>query len=101
MKNNAYIHRAPKDANHPYTIISAKIINDLDGYERVIMLELLTNPDSYIIYKDAIRKRLGFPHKKFSDAWARLVSKGYIRMKRFFGGVEWIIHEDPYTNPTH
>jgi len=94
-KNTSKIIKAPYNKDHPYTVVSNNW-NDytkLNGFERAIMLELMSNSDSFIINKDVVRERLGFPKQKFLDAWASLEKKYYISCDRFFGGVKWVINE--------
>lgn len=95
--NTSKILRAPKDSNHPYTVVSSywNDYSKLDGYQRAIMLELTSNSDEFIINKNVVEKRLGFPHKKFLDAWKELENKHFILCDRFWGGVRWVINENP------
>lgn len=98
IKNMTTILKSVKDADHPYTVVSNNW-NDykkLNGYERAIMLELMSNdPNTFIINKNVIEKRLGFPHKKFNDAWKSLEEKYFIfcDRKKMKQGVHWIIRE--------
>jgi len=98
FKNKTVVIREVKDDTHPFTRLSNSLLK-LDGYERAIMHELLSNSDEFIVNKKVVQKRLGFPHKKFHDAWMRLEEKYYIRKERFFGGVKWIISENPQAGP--
>lgn len=103
FKNQTVIIRTIKDKEHPYVLLSSTLLV-LNGYERAIMLELLSNSDDFIINKIVVEKRLGFPHKKFLDAWKSLEEKYYIQCDRFFGGVKWVINEQPnskYTSVTN
>lgn len=99
FKNTSKILRTPKDKDNPYTMLSAVLLK-LDGYERAIMYELLSNSDDFIINKTVIQKRLGFPHKKFNDAWRSLEDKHHILCDRKWGSVHWVIVENPYSKNT-
>ena len=97
FRNQTVLIRAKKDMEHPYIMLSSSLLK-LDGYERAIMMEILSNSDDFIINKNVVEKRLGFPHKKFLDSWKSLEDKHYILCDRFFGGVKWVINENPYAN---
>ena len=93
--NTSTIVDYPTDAEHPYTICSNNWndYNKLDGYERAIMLELMSNSKEFIINKSVIQKRLKFPRQKFLNAWASLVEKHFIMCdKNQKYGVHWVIN---------
>jgi hypothetical protein len=94
FKNTSTIIRKTKDKSNPYTMLSNNLLK-LDGYERAIMFELLSNDDKFIINKNVVFTRLGFPRKKFNEAWTRLQNKFFISCDRKFGSVHWVINEDP------
>lgn len=102
MNNKTTIINAPKDIDHPYGMLSACIYK-LPGNEFVIMAHLLNNDPTWIINKIEIQQRCchgenGMSIIKFNRAWKSLEDKHHIYCDRFFGGVKWVIKEDPNMN---
>jgi hypothetical protein len=98
--NKTTFIRCPKDENHPFTRVSAKLF-ELDGYQLAIMAQILSNNDDWNLVKNEIGKRMRFPERKFLKAWKELVRLGYIRIERMWGSYNYTIYEDPeYTTGT-
>lgn len=97
FKNKSLIIRAPHDKDNTYTVVSNYWNNPeiLNGFERAIMLEVMTNSDEFIVHKSTIQKRLGFHDSDFQKAWKSLENKGYIYS--FKNGMVWeyAIREQP------
>jgi hypothetical protein len=100
QRNSTTFKRCPKDDQHPFTRIPARLFN-LDGYQFAIMAQIISNNDNWNIVKSEIAKRVGFPERKFLKAWKELETLGYIQMKRMWGCYQYTIYEDPdYTTGT-
>jgi hypothetical protein len=95
--NKTEYNRAVKDSGHTYTMVTNMLIRDpnLNIIEKGIMLELLSNDESYIINKTFLQKKSGIGEDTFNENWKHLQKLGYINSKRFLRGVEWIINEVP------
>jgi hypothetical protein len=99
-KNRTTFVRCPKDEDHPFNRVPAKLYA-LDGYQFAIITQILANKDGWNIVKSEIQKRLGFPERKFLKAWKDLETLGYIKLKRMWGSYDYTIYEDPeYTTCT-
>jgi hypothetical protein len=106
QQNRTTFIRRPKDEQYPFSRIPANLFK-LNGYQFAIMAFILSNKgDSenptkkdWNIVKYEIGNRLGFPRKKFQNAWKSLVDLGYIQLKRLWGGYDYTVYEDPsYTS---
>jgi len=100
MKNQTTFNRAPKDSDHPYNKLSAKLYK-LPLNELNIMQFILCNNDDWIVNRREIYQRLhnlGMSDIRFRKAWMSLQKKHYLICKRFRGGVHWFINEDPYND---
>ena len=104
MKNKTTYNRAMHDKKHPYTPISAVLINntDLTGEERFLLIYLFGRSNDYILNssyfaKDS-QKLFGWGRDKFYKVWTNLQTKGYIikQMIRTLGvinGHHYTVHE--------
>jgi hypothetical protein len=100
-RNTTTFSRCPKDFDHPFTRMPAKLFN-LDGYQLAIMGFLISNRDDWKIVKSVIANRAKFPRNKFDAAWKSLEDLGYINKRRIQGGWDYTIIEDPsFTNTTY
>jgi hypothetical protein len=98
--NSTTFVRCPKDEQHLFNRVPVKLYS-LNGYQLAIIVQILSNKDNWNIVKDEIQKRVGFPEKKFLEAWEELKSLGYIRLKRMWGSYHYTIYEDlDYTTGT-
>ena len=89
LTNKSEIIRAPYNTDNLFTRVSIHW-NDhkkLNGFERAIMLEIMSNSDDFIIHKRVIQKRLGFNNSDFRTAWKSLIAKGYIIERK--NGMIW------------
>lgn len=93
-QNRTTFVRCPKDAQHPFNRVPAKLYK-LDGYQLAIMAQILSNNDNWNLVKYEIEKRMGFPERKFLTAWRELEKLGYIQMKKMWGSYLYTIYEDP------
>lgn len=104
MKNKTTYDRAMHDKTHPYTCISAELINNenLTGEERFLIVYLLGRSDDYIFnsshFADNAQKLFGWGRDKFYKVWKSLKDKGFIekvtfRDKGMIGGQHYTIHE--------
>ena len=98
-RNRTIFVRCPKDRQHPFNRLPAKL-NSLNGYQLAIMVQILSNKNSWSLVKEEIGKRLGFPRNKFNSAWRSLEDQGYIKKTQIQGGWEYTIIEDPDSTPT-
>jgi hypothetical protein len=99
-QNKTTFIRCPKDEQHPFNILPARLYT-LNGYQFAIMAQILSNKDDWNLVKYEIRKRLGFPERKFLKAWKELETMGYIQNTRKWGYYQYTIYEDPgYTTGT-
>jgi hypothetical protein len=105
MKNKTNYYLTPKDDDHPYNMYDAKLWN-LPDTELLIMLRILSNKTKkvyeddilWVVNRIEIQERLkerGTGERVFRKSWMELEKKHYIVKKRFKGGVEWTIYEDP------
>lgn len=92
-KNRTTFVRCPKDEDHPFHRIPAKLC-ELDGYQLAIMVQIIANKDGWNIVKSEIARRLVFPRQKFNDAWKELLKSGHIIRTRIQGGYDYTIFED-------
>jgi hypothetical protein len=92
-QNSTTFKRCPKDEQHPFNRIPAKLFN-LNGYQFAIMAHILSNNDDWNIVKYEIGKRVGFPERKFLKAWRELETLGYIQIKRMWGSYHYTVYED-------
>jgi hypothetical protein len=98
-QNTTTFNRCPKDEQHPFCRIPAKLL-ELDGYKLAIMAQILSNKDGWNIVKAEISSRVRFPREKFNTAWKALIELGYIEVKRIQGGYDYTIYEDPNSTST-
>ena len=94
MRNKTIYNRSPKDKNNTYSVISNEILN-LNPYQRLIMIEILRNKDTWVIYKCNIKKNIKIPSNKFEKAWKLLKEYGFIRTTKIDGGYLYTINEKP------
>jgi hypothetical protein len=99
INNRTTFVRCPKNAEHPFTRVPAKLFS-LNGYQLAIMVHILSNKDGWNLVKYEIGKRLGFPRNKFNGAWKSLEDLGYIKKTRIQGGWNYTIIEDLDFTPT-
>jgi hypothetical protein len=93
--NKSTIIRSKYDKEHPFTVIS-NCWNDyrvLNGTERAIMLEIMSNSDSFVINKLVVKKRLDFYDTAFNNAWKSLEDKGFIFSEKIGLGYEYAVRE--------
>ena len=85
----------------PYTRIDNMLINDkrLNYLEKMIMVDILSHPEDWIVVKSYFEKRSGFGKKKFDKSWKVLENAGYISHKRIKGGWKYSVDEDPQQIP--
>ncbi|MFK5895017.1 MAG: hypothetical protein QM504_17505 [Pseudomonadota bacterium] len=104
MKNKTTYDRAMHDKTHPYTLISAELINneDLSGEERFLMIYLLGRSDDYIFnssyFANQAKQLFGWGRDKFYKIWMSLQNKGYIskekiRVNGVIDGEHYTVHE--------
>jgi hypothetical protein len=93
INNRTTFVRCPKNAEHPFTRVPAKLFS-LNGYQLAIMVHILSNKDGWNLVKYEIGKRLAFPRNKFDGAWKSLEDLGYIKKTRVQGGWNYTIIED-------
>jgi hypothetical protein len=80
MKKRKLINRTTYlRANNGFTSISNEATHGkLSAGALGILVMLLSNVDTFIIYKSEIEKRSGFGETKFNDYWDELVQNGFI-----------------------
>ncbi len=80
MKKRKLINRTTYlRANNGYTSISNEATyGKLSAGALGILVMLLSNVDTFIIYKSEIEKRSGFGETKFNDYWDELDQNGFI-----------------------
>ncbi len=104
MKNKTTYNRSMHNSDHPYTMISADLINntDLNGEEKILLISLLSNSDNYILHSTYLAKNakesLGWGRDKYQKHWNNLQAKGYIVKKQIFenriiAGYHYFVHE--------
>ncbi len=104
MKNKTTYDRAMHDKTHPYTLISAELINneDLTGEERFLLIYLFGRSDDYIFnssyFANQAQQLFGWGRDKFYKIWISLQDKGYIskekiRAKGKIDGHHYTVHE--------
>lgn len=79
--NTTKIIRSPKDNKHPYTRISNSIAN-LKADEAGIMLQILSNADSWVINKAVVMQRSKLGRDRFAKAWNHLKELGHITLRK-------------------
>lgn len=79
--NTTKFVRSIKDNKHPYTQISNSILN-LKADEAGIMLQILSNSDSWVINKVVVLKRSKLGRDRFAKAWNHLKELGHITLKK-------------------
>ncbi len=97
--NTTKIVRSKRDKENPFTRIANSILN-LKADEVGIMLQILSNSDSWVINKDVVWKRSKLGERRFDRAWNHLKGLGYIEvekrpMKNGKFCYHYIIHEVP------
>lgn len=95
FRNKTKIVRVKHDKDNPYTCITNTLIQDdrLNATELGIMLELLSNADSYILNSTYFIQQTGITRYKFYKCWNHLIALGYINKIKIQGGYQWIINE--------
>ncbi len=104
MKNKTTYNRSMHDKNHPYTPISAELINntDLTGEERFLLIYLLGRSNDYILnssyFAQQSQKLFGWGRDKFYKVWTNLQTKGYIKKQKIrssgkIDGHHYTVHE--------
>jgi hypothetical protein len=79
--NTTKIIRSKKDIDNPFTRISNSIAN-LKADEAGIMLQILSNSDSWVINKAVVLKRSKLGRDRFKKAWNHLKELGHITLKK-------------------
>lgn len=94
---NGGILRAERGEMNPYTIVSNIIVRDkrLGYLAKGIMLELLSNNDSWVVVKSELFKKAQVGRKYFNEAWDSLEKYGYIHKDRIRSGWRYTIVENP------
>ena len=96
-KNTTTYNRSRKSKSHHKKSLSIDIVKNtgLNAIDIGILTILLFSSKAYVINKGVIMKRAGIPKGKFNNSWAKLQNLGYLNLRRFQGGVEWVINEIP------
>jgi predicted transcriptional regulator len=79
--NTTKFIRSKRDIDNPFTHISNSIAN-LKADEAGIMLQILSNADSWVINKDVVLKRSKLGKTRFTKAWNHLKELGHITLKK-------------------
>ena len=79
--NTTKIIRSKRDIDNPFTRVSNSIAN-LKADEAGIMLQILSNSDSWVINKAVVLKRSKLGKTRFTKAWNHLKELGYITVAR-------------------
>ena len=100
MKN---IYRAENKCN--FTKIGNKLMNSgLSADCIVIMVEYLTKPDNYKIYKNYLQKKYNWHYRRVTEAFNELIEKGYMLHFQVKpndenpSGIMYCLYEDPIQN---
>jgi hypothetical protein len=95
-KNRTTYNRAQHDSEHPYSLISNKLLSDLriSVTSKGIMSVILHNADSYIINMSLEQQRSGLGYTAFNKAIHQLRETGYICKLRVKDGTHWVINEE-------
>jgi len=108
-KNKTTYKRSMHDKQHPYTQISADLINNnnLTGEERFLLIYLLGRSDDYILHSSYFanksRELFGWGRDKFYSVWRNLQTKGFIEKEKIrdegkIDGHHYIVHESLLKN---
>jgi len=91
------VYRGEHDEDNPYVMVSNKVVRDrrLSLLAKGIMLELLSNSDTWVTVKSELFKRSGVGRVSFGRAWDELKETGYLEIVQKQGGWEYIITESP------
>jgi len=83
FQNTTKIHRTKKNKDNTYTCISNQMINDesLSCEAKMVMIYLLSKPDSWIINQTEVQRSLKISRDKCKKAFSILINIGY--MDRF------------------
>ena len=79
--NTTKIIRSKRGKEYPFTRISNSIAN-LKADDAGIMLQILSNSDSWVINKDVVRKRSKLGRDRFEKAWKHLKELGHITLRK-------------------
>ena len=104
MKNKTTYKRSMHNKKHPYTPISAELINntDLTGEERFLLIYLLGRSNDYILnssyFAQKSQELFGWGRDKFYKVWTNLQTKGYIQKQKMrsagkIDGHHYTVHE--------
>jgi len=77
--NTTKILRSPKDKLNPFTRISKSIAN-LKAEEAGIMLQILSNSDSWVLNKQDVYRKSKLGKDRFEKVWNNLKQLGYIKI---------------------
>ena len=88
-----------KNKNNPYLTVSNKLIKDerLSLDAKGIMIEILSNADSFVVYVEVLKKKTKLTRKRFYDAWNLLQELGYVEAQRKGNNYLYNIYEAPET----
>ena len=95
MKTNTTTYNRIKKPTKFFVL--SKPILDLPFIERGIMIEILSNADTFVIDKEVIRKRTGLGRDFFNKHWTNLKELGHIETKRIRREVIYTINESTTT----
>jgi hypothetical protein len=79
--NTTKIIRPKREIDNPFTRISNSIAN-LKADEAGIMLQILSNSDSWVINKEVVMKRSKLGKTRFTKAWNHLKELGHITLNK-------------------
>ncbi|MGQ8335815.1 hypothetical protein ACUNWD_04640 [Sunxiuqinia sp. A32] len=108
-KNHTIYKRSANDGEkNYYTKIDNRLIKDLDMSveAKMIMIWMLSQDDSFIVYKNVVKRELGIGVKRFRNAWSELVKRSFIKdmgqsnSEGRFGNKKFIINEYPADKET-
>tara|TARA_R110002050_G_scaffold187306_1_gene321744 strand:- start:20562 stop:21635 length:1074 start_codon:yes stop_codon:yes gene_type:complete len=78
-----YHRSANNGKDNFYSKIDNRLIKneELSADSKIVMISILAESDSYIVYKENLKKRLRIGTQRFNKAWSELISHGYIMDK--------------------
>ena len=96
-KNNTTIWNKNIKKMNKATMISSELLRDdrISLLAKGIMIEILSNNESYVIHKFIEKNKSKLSTYKFEKAWKELEEFGYIEMKRNWGSWTIIITHEP------
>lgn len=100
--NKTKYNRAMHNKENPYCLISKQLINDnrLNIIEIGIMIQILSNDDTYIFNSTNFKKKLGIGDDKFNKSIKNLIKYGYIVKNKIQGGIQWTFNENTSSENT-